>query len=66
MCRCVCIIMLWVGVTCLSLDVCIYSSCPFLIYFVFMLIRYNDASFFFFFFFFFFLLGGGGGGYGTI
>ena len=56
MCRCVCIIILWVGVKCLSFDVCIYSSCPFLVYFVFMLIliRYNATSFFFF--------GGGGGG----
>ena len=41
---CVCIIILWVGV---SFDVCIYSSCPFLVYFVFMLIliRYNATSF---------------------
>ena len=29
MCRCLCIIILWVGVKCLSFDVCIYSSCPF-------------------------------------
>ena len=59
MCRCVCIIILWV---CVSFDVCIYSSCPFLVYFVFMLIliRYNATSFWGG------GGGGGGGGYGTI
>ena len=46
MCRCLCIIILWVSVKCLSFGVCIYSSCPFLIYFLFMLmlIRYDATS----------------------